>query len=105
MQILAIYELLENILLHLPLRQLLLAQCVSTAFRDLILRSGRINRALFFGPATTEMIEWYPAPEFAGHTRERQYQGEWKVEADGGTVSPVLNPFLPVVRYAITLAD
>lgn len=47
-QVLATYELLEDILLHLPLRQLLLSQRVNTGFRDVIRRSDKINRALFF---------------------------------------------------------
>ncbi|KAK5120100.1 hypothetical protein LTR85_006581 [Meristemomyces frigidus] len=77
-QVLDTYELLENILLRLPLRQLLLAQRVNTGFRDLIWRSSKINRTLFFTPNTAETVDWYPP------------------EGGGNTIRPILNPFLPV---------
>lgn len=99
-QVFATYELLENILMHLPLRSLLLAQRVDISFRDLIWRSANINRALFFTPATSQSIDWY-RPEDAQPGREVCYQGEWKSEADGKTVQPLLNPFLPVYKYAL----
>lgn len=45
--VLRTYELLEKILLHLPLCDLLFAECLSTTFRSVILRSLMIKRALF----------------------------------------------------------
>lgn len=44
----ATYELLEPTLLHLPLRDLLLAQGINEACFDVIERSHDIRRALFF---------------------------------------------------------
>lgn len=45
-----IAELLEHILLHLPMRDLLLAQRVSRMFKEVIDNSDTIQRALFFVP-------------------------------------------------------
>jgi hypothetical protein len=45
-------ELVEIILLHLPVRDLLLAQRVSTAFKSVIDKSQPIQRALFMLPET-----------------------------------------------------
>ena len=47
---LQVYELLEYILLYLPLNDLLLAQRVSNFFRSVIQDSTRIQQALFFKP-------------------------------------------------------
>lgn len=44
----AIPELLENILLHVPERDLLLAQRVNTFFRDITTTSSHLQRKLFF---------------------------------------------------------
>lgn len=41
-------ELLENILVHLPMLDILTAQRVSTTFRDIVNESTRIKRKLFF---------------------------------------------------------
>ena len=41
------FELLEHILLHLPLRQLLLAQRINKAASDVFTNSHNIRRALF----------------------------------------------------------
>ena len=46
-RIFAIPELLENILLHLPERDLLLAQRVNRSFRDVITASVHLQRKLF----------------------------------------------------------
>ena len=50
---LQIVELLEQILLHLPMRDLLLAQRVCTRWHSLVTQSKRIQRALYFLPAAT----------------------------------------------------
>ena len=49
-QVFDIMELLENILLYLPIRTMLLAKRVSRQFRDTIDGSLQIRRALFFEP-------------------------------------------------------
>lgn len=99
-QVLDTYELLENILMHLPLRRLLLAQRVNTSFRDLIYRSANINRVLFFNAATTESVDWYRTTDVQP-SRESPYRGEWKTELSGKTVRPIMNPFVPVYQYAV----
>ena len=65
-RIFAIPELLENFLLHLPERDLLLAQRVSRSFRDVTTASVQLQRKLFLtvdiksenGLATK--LEWNP---------------------------------------------
>lgn len=47
-RVFAIPELLENILLHLPERDLLLAQRVNRSFRDVTTASVHLQRKLFF---------------------------------------------------------
>jgi hypothetical protein len=56
------YELLENILLYLPLRQLLFAQKVNKKFHAVIQDSLKINQALFWKPSSTEYVEWQQGP-------------------------------------------
>lgn len=48
---LEIVELLEQILLHLPMRDVLLAQRVCTRWRSVIIHSNRLQRALYFVPS------------------------------------------------------
>jgi hypothetical protein len=57
-QALNTYELLENILLHLPLRQLLLAQRLNKKFHAVLQDSLKINQALFLKLASDEYAEW-----------------------------------------------
>ena len=45
-------ELFENVLLHLPTRDLLLAQCVSRKWHNVICSSPDLQKALFFEPAS-----------------------------------------------------
>lgn len=47
----AVTELLEDILLHLPLKDLLLSQRVNKHFKATIDGSLKLQRALFFSPA------------------------------------------------------
>ncbi|KAK5746355.1 hypothetical protein LTR17_000735 [Elasticomyces elasticus] len=51
------YELLEMILLHLPLRDLLFACGASKTFHDIINRSEPIQQALFMKPDTTKLLD------------------------------------------------
>lgn len=48
------YELLERLLLHLPLRDLLLAKRIKRACADVIERSEAIRRALFLLPTSND---------------------------------------------------
>lgn len=50
-------ELLEMVLVLLPIRDLLLSQCVSRTFRDLITSSTTLQRHLFFFPISSQIIE------------------------------------------------
>ena len=59
----AIPELLENILLHVPERDLLLAQRVNTFFRDITTTSSHLQRKLFFIADT--VLEDGQVPELA----------------------------------------
>ena len=50
------FELLEHILLILDLRTLLCAQCVCTAFGEVIQNSPRVQKALFFEPLSSPTV-------------------------------------------------
>jgi hypothetical protein len=91
------YELLENILLHLPLRQLLLAQRVNKKFHAVIEDSLKINQALFFKPSSNHHADWEDDIELERETGPLSpstiQQSHWK--QIGGHQVPVilLNPF------------
>ena len=76
-------ELLERILLHLPLRDLLLAQRVRGSWRSLIDSSKKAQKALFLEPYSSLVVEdcnqlWYIKND----------------ETSSLAFSPLLNPFL-----------
>ena len=52
------YEILESILHKLPMKDLLFAQKVCKTFKQIIGRSGKLQRALFFKqvPAKTQKV-------------------------------------------------
>lgn len=54
---LVIPELLEEVVMHLPLRDILLCQRVDTHFRDVVQSSSNIKKVLFLEPATNKTIE------------------------------------------------
>ncbi|KAK5120104.1 hypothetical protein LTR85_006585 [Meristemomyces frigidus] len=87
----SIPDLLENILLHLPLRHLLLAQKVSKSFHLFIHDSIKIKKTLFLTPATNETV----ACNSPDTTQRRPFNtGDWKTSIKGETVEPLLNPFI-----------
>jgi len=88
-RLLSTFELLEDIILYLPLRQILLSQRVNRAFSNVIKGSKPIQRALFLAPHNDQTIKCYPKPGTFEH--------EWKVARDSESLTPVANPFLP--RY------
>lgn len=102
-RLLSTFELLEDIILYLPLRQILLSQRVGRAFANVITGSKPIQRALFLAPHDDETIKYYPKPGTFEH--------EWKVAKDGEPLTPVVNPFLPrytafrLLNIQITYAD
>ncbi|GIZ36619.1 hypothetical protein CKM354_000008900 [Cercospora kikuchii] len=89
-------ELLENIIMHLPLRDVLLCQRVSGHFRDLVQGSSNIKKALFLEPAASNTVELcFGVPSTFRNTLVEHVQIEhWKTSEQGQIVWPLLNPFL-----------
>lgn len=90
-------ELLEKIIMHLPLRDILLCQRVGTQFRNLVQGSSNIKKTLFLEPATSDTVDLcFGVPSsFRGDTRVENFQIEhWKTSEKGEIVWPLLNPFL-----------
>ena len=81
------YELLEDILLHVPLRQLLLVQRVSKTFRQLAQNSLKIQKALFLTPATKKTAE-------IDEGERENFIGVWAQPEDDSVPVILLNPFL-----------
>lgn len=75
------YELTEHILLHLPLRRLLLAHRINKTTSDVVTSSLKIRRALF--------LEASAAPL-------RSFSNKWRTSEDSENINPVLNPFLTI---------
>jgi hypothetical protein len=90
-KVLAIPELLEEILLNLPLRRLLLSQRVDKNFKDVIHGSFRIRKALWLEPSTSDVIKWHPEADPRGW--RRPFTGSWRRYANDGFVEPIINPF------------
>lgn len=85
-QVVGIYELLENIILHLPLQDILLSQRVSTAWKGVVRQSMEIRQALLLEPVTGPKVYW---------------DGSWRAEVHGSNGKddflardPLLNPLL-----------
>lgn len=79
-KVLGNYELLEQILLHLPLRSLLLSRSINKATSEVCQRSLRIPRALFLAPRSQ--------PVSRTKYDKDKFSDSYKRE------TPVLNPFL-----------
>ena len=79
-RVFTISELLENILLHLPERRLLLAQRVSKSFRDVTTASVRLQRKLFFtadvdsGDGCIPNLKWNPLLDIFRPANSPHYQ-------------------------------
>ncbi|PPJ58335.1 hypothetical protein CBER1_04482 [Cercospora berteroae] len=94
---LAIPELLENIILHLPLRDVLLCQRVDTKFRDVVQGSNTIRKVLFLEPATNKTVEFceVSASElYSGPLTEGYLVRIWKISEAIQEICPLLNPFM-----------
>lgn len=87
----SVSELLEDILLNLPLRHLLLAQKVSKSFYLCIHNSIKIKRALYLAPSSDGTACW-EGPITKGVAFYAN--GDWKISTTGEIVRPVLNPFM-----------
>lgn len=94
-------EVLENILLHLPLRQLLLAQRVCRSFRSTITNSPRIMSALFLRSSNDGAVRWQDAGTSIEAIAFCRYdvcsQGCWLsplAKGEALEVRPIVNPFI-----------
>lgn len=74
-QVLSTTELLEMILLQLPLKDLLLAQRVSTKWKAVIDASPDLQKALFFQPATSQIAFFHAGSMYHPHGFENGYFG------------------------------
>ncbi|KAK4945843.1 hypothetical protein LTR10_014934 [Elasticomyces elasticus] len=102
-KVFSIPELREMIVLHLPLRQLLLARSVSRDFAATI-DTPQVRRALWLEPVSTERLTWNYRPDGVAESQTNEGlidHGKW---VDQGVVStesgprPIVNPFIPVER-------
>ncbi|KAK5730391.1 hypothetical protein LTR15_000328 [Elasticomyces elasticus] len=104
MKVLGTYELLEIILLHLPLRQLLNCQRVNRAFQSVFEQSQAVRRALFFEPpgldgeAASMSMRSAAVPGPYLRTTE---VNEWKILTSAEVIHPILNPFAPLLRHGL----
>lgn len=110
-------ELLESILLLLPMRDLLLSQRVCTTWRTLINTSIKVRRALFLEPAAgvgnVSFIDWrlddkdfykngsvglefaLPLRGFDGKQKPKIYKSHWgRTREDAGQYRVFVNPLL-----------
>lgn len=97
------YELLESILLHLPLSDLLLSQAVCQRWRDLHADSCRIQTALFKKPIDKDPIHVYRDSDRDDDNNEDVDYDlflaltdiEWPHTQSRPQRKPTFNPFLP----------
>lgn len=98
-KVLSIPELLEQILLQLPLRQLLFARKVSKTFDSTINDSPQIRKALFLSSGAGKPLTWHPNTMAAGPGDASDDSG-WRNpgQEPEDSVKPVLNPFPAISR-------
>ncbi|KAK5730193.1 hypothetical protein LTR15_000127 [Elasticomyces elasticus] len=90
-------ELLEHILLHLPLRTLYLAGRVNKTFASTMLGSSMINKALWLQPSTDYAVVWASGSQHDGIPTPNNEVGVWSIGAEAAaTATPILNPFLTI---------
>lgn len=85
------YELLEQVLLHLQLRDLLLSQRINKSCFDVVFNSHAIDRALFFKPSAG-VEEAVVAQDYSDWDNEKMWI--WKRNGSQHRILPFLNPFL-----------
>ena len=93
LEVLETYELVELTLLHLPLKDLLLAQRVCKGWQSVWKRSQNIQRALFLLPSSDVRIRI--APERGEYIWETIARNQDYVV----TQNPILNPFMKRFIY------
>ncbi|KAK3116581.1 hypothetical protein LTR53_002879 [Teratosphaeriaceae sp. CCFEE 6253] len=98
-------ELLEQTLLHLPLRTLLLSRRVSKYFDAVIEGSSKIRKALWLEPAGGISATWVPDEPIDGESAVSLELGTWRVGTEVSmevrTVVPMLNPFLTITTKVL----
>ena len=85
----SIAELLEQILLYLPLTSIIKARRTCCQFNQAFIKSTAVQQALFLMPVKPDTVRWFRADE------------QWKVHDAALARAPLLNPF--VFRYAAGL--
>lgn len=84
------YEPLEHILLHLPIKDLPLAQRVCKVWQSVWKRSQNIQRALLMVPSSDTRLRC---------EKRDSGQGCDECEWESAAPKPILNPFLPLLIY------
>jgi len=93
-QVFETYELLELILLHLPLVDRLLAERVSKTFQSILKRSKKIRQALYREPITESVTMAFRK---ITHEVDHPYadrQGRGWATSDSTSQKPIVNPFI-----------
>lgn len=91
-KVLGSFELLENILLFLPLRSLLLSQKVNKACFDVVQGSPDIRRALFWETNSSPLFHYWQPQEDDEVVLEFRHSADEDTKAD----PPFVNPFMVV---------
>lgn len=102
-KVLGTTELHEQILLNLPLRDLLLAKRVSRAWRNTMAGSPQIQEALFFRPNASSVVAIQPSSEDSTETYQdvEMFKDNWILispsnnDAKDRSCQPIVNPFFP----------
>lgn len=100
---LSVPEILESIILNLPLRRIIGSRAVCREFERMIDETTTIQRALFLQPSSTESLEWFRGrssdplynryPDIPPNLAPKGWKGDG-LEKNPSRV-PILNPFVP----------
>ncbi|KAK5676838.1 hypothetical protein LTS10_010602 [Elasticomyces elasticus] len=95
-------ELLEHILLHLSLRELLIVKSVNGHFAAVIEGSAMIGKVLYLQPTAGTVVAWSPQVDVDGSPKPTNEKGEWRTVSGKvtETLVPILNPFLVATKQA-----
>jgi hypothetical protein len=98
-------EILETIILNLPLRHIATSRAVCREFQRIIDDTTLIQRALFLQPTSTESLVWFRRrysnplhPLFPVIEPDQAVRG-WMADGDETkpTRLPIMNPFFPML--------
>ena len=117
-QVLGMYELVQEIMLHLPLRDMLLARRISKAFDDVFPGSHVVRRAVFPLPTSKVLFLNYAragdalaweGPSYFKHTwtdRPRYNMDDGRSKGyDDFSKRPTLNPFIDTYVHKLIRND